>query len=61
MSDESNQFRSRACECRFLAAGARDAVSRRELTEIADALDDEARKIDAEELSPPCRIITMGV
>jgi hypothetical protein len=52
MSDESNQFRSRAYECRLLAAGARHAVSRRELTDIADALDDEARKIDAEELSP---------
>ena len=45
---ESAHFRSRARHCRELAQGARDELSRRELSEIANELDAEADAIDAE-------------
>jgi hypothetical protein len=41
---------------RRLAAAARDEASRRELTEMANELEAEARKIDAEQSGPELRI-----
>ena len=49
VSDESAHFRSRAKQCRDLANGARDEASRRELNDIADDLDAEADRLDADE------------
>ena len=49
MSDESHSFRERAKQCRKLAKGARDDYQRQTLTKMADELDTEAHKIDAEE------------
>ena len=46
---DAAHFRSRARQCRELARTARDAVSRRELNQIADELDAEAERIEAEE------------
>jgi hypothetical protein len=48
VADDSASFRKRAGECRELARRARDEAARRELTEIANELEAEARKIDAE-------------
>ena len=48
---DATYFRSRARHCRELAKGARDAVSRRELNDVADELDAEAESIEAEDWS----------
>lgn len=52
MGEGSSHFRRRAAECRELAKAARDEVSRRELNDIADELDAEAERIDAEGNDP---------
>lgn len=52
MGDEASHFRRRAAQCRELAMCARDELSRRELCDIADELDAEADKIDAERNGP---------
>lgn len=49
MSDEAKRFRQRAYDCRQLAKGARDPRDQRLLEDIADDLDAEADKMDAEE------------
>lgn len=49
MSEDSERFRKRAGECRALAAGARNALDRLSLEHIAEELDEEAAKIEAEE------------
>ena len=46
---EAERFRSRARQCRELAAVARDQISRDELTQIAIELEMEAERIEAEE------------
>lgn len=51
MGEEVDRFRERAAKCRGLAKIARDEESRRTLTDMADDLDLEADKIDAEEKS----------
>jgi hypothetical protein len=48
VGDESDRFRARALQCRALADAARRGEARRSLLEIADDLDEEAEKIDAE-------------
>lgn len=53
MGDEATEFRLRAAHCRELAKTARDEVSCRELNNIADELDAEADRIDAENNQPP--------
>jgi hypothetical protein len=52
MGDEADRFRFRAKECRDLAKAARDGVTRQELLTIADELEAEADRIDAEEGDP---------
>jgi hypothetical protein len=49
MSDDADRFHQRAGECRRLAADARDADTRRQLSRMATELDDEADRIEAEE------------
>jgi hypothetical protein len=49
MIADAAHFRSRARHCRELARSARDEVSRRELNHIADELDAEAVRMEAEE------------
>ena len=53
MADDAASFRARARDCRDLAAKARDQASRRELAELAEQLDAEADKIDAEQVQQP--------
>ena len=47
MTESSERFRNRAIDCRALAKGARHAVDAAMLEEIADELDEEARKIES--------------
>jgi hypothetical protein len=47
MSQDAQHFRSRAADCRKLARSARDVRDSEMLNEIADELDEEARKIEA--------------
>lgn len=49
MSDAANRFRDRARDCLNLAKGARYEGDRIMLEEIAADLEDEAKRIDAEE------------
>lgn len=49
MSEESKRFRQRARDCRRLAADAKADGDRRTLTEMAEELDAEADKIEAEQ------------
>lgn len=48
MGDDAEQFRERARECRDVAAQANDEEWRRTLLTLAQDLEDEADKIDAE-------------
>jgi hypothetical protein len=49
MSTDAHRWRERARDCRILAKTAGSAVDATMLEDIAAELDDEARKIDAEE------------
>ncbi|MFL6755318.1 MAG: hypothetical protein ACJ8EH_01725 [Sphingomicrobium sp.] len=49
MSEESDRFRTRARECRQIAAKVKDESWAQTLTDIADELDEEADKIDRED------------
>jgi hypothetical protein len=49
MSDVSIRFRHRAAECRTLAVAAKDDFQRNLLLEMADELEAEAARIEAEE------------
>ena len=49
MSEEALRFRRRAADCRALAKTARDARDRDLLNDIADELDAEADKIEADD------------
>ena len=51
MTDDSDRFRKRACECRELAKDARDQQSREELSAIAKNLEEEADEIDAAQVA----------
>jgi hypothetical protein len=51
MSEESERFRLRAKQCSELARLARDGLSRQTLTQMGLELDEEADKIDAEEVA----------
>ena len=51
MSDDAKRFRDRALDCRNLAKSARAPIDAALLEEIAEELDEEARKIEEEE--PP--------
>ena len=57
MSEESDRFRMRAHQCRELSKLARDDHSRQTLAQMADELDEEATRIEAEngpsDLIPP--------
>ena len=48
MSEDAQRFRDRALDCRVLAKGARNQEDRASLEELADELDAEADKIEAE-------------
>jgi hypothetical protein len=48
MSDDAKRFRNRATDCRALAKSARSEDDAAMLEEIADDLDDEARKLESE-------------
>jgi hypothetical protein len=52
MGDDAERFRRRARECRELAERAYGREWRGKLIEIADELDAEADKTDAEEEAP---------
>ena len=52
MPDESDLLRLRASECRRLAGDAKDDYSRRTLTRMADELDEEADRLEAEAAAP---------
>lgn len=47
MSDDAQRFRRRAIDCRNISKGALNVEDRWMLEEIADELDDEARRIEA--------------
>jgi hypothetical protein len=47
MPDDAQRYRNRARDCRALAKSARSEVDAAMLEEIAEELDDEARKIEA--------------
>jgi hypothetical protein len=49
MSADAKRFRDRAIDCRAVAKGTRSAIDAALLEEIAAELDEEAKKIDAEE------------
>jgi len=49
---DAAHFRSRARHCRELARTARDEVARRQLNDIADELDAEAKRMEVEEFRP---------
>lgn len=48
MGEEADHFRSRAEQCRELAKTARDIKDRETLSQMAEDLDAEAARIDAE-------------
>jgi hypothetical protein len=48
VTDESDRFRKRAIECRRLSNDARNSLDRAQLEQMAEDLDDEADKIEAE-------------
>jgi hypothetical protein len=48
MLEDSKRFRDRAIDCRALAKGALSADDAEMLEEIAEELDEEARKIEVE-------------
>jgi hypothetical protein len=49
MPDDAKRFRDRAVDCRALAKSARYQTDAEMLEEIAEELDDEARRIEREE------------
>jgi hypothetical protein len=49
MGEVSDRFRARARECRKLADAISEGPERNSLNEIADDLEEEADKLDAEE------------
>ena len=49
MSNDADRFRRRAADCRDLSQSARDVRDRSLLKDMAEELDAEADKIDAEE------------
>jgi hypothetical protein len=49
VKSEADAFRKRANECRDVANGTKDPEAQRELRALAEDLDGEASKIDAEE------------
>ena len=55
MSEEAVHFRNRATDCRALAKSARNPMDAEMLEEIADELDQEARKIEAAKVSRTTR------
>ena len=52
MSDEAARFRQRARECRLIAAEVGPNDWRQSLLDLAQDLEDEADRIDAEESGP---------
>jgi hypothetical protein len=52
MGDGARRLRDRAKECRVLSKGARNQSDRAFLQELAEELEDEAEKIDAEQVPP---------
>lgn len=53
MSDDVKRFRDHATNCRALSKSARNDVDRTMLEELADDMDAEANRIDAEERGDP--------
>jgi hypothetical protein len=50
MNLDAEAFRSRATQCRDVANGTKDIAAQRELRALAKDLDDEADKIEGEEI-----------
>ena len=50
MKSDADAFRKRAKQCRDVANGTKDTEAQRELRALAGELDDEADKMDDEEL-----------
>lgn len=57
MGEDASRFRERARQCRALAKDARDEEARRTLKEMAEELDEEAERIDAEKAAAPKIVI----
>jgi len=51
VSSDAESFRSRATQCRDIANGTKDIEAQRELLDLAKDLDDEAEKIESEEIA----------
>jgi hypothetical protein len=51
MGEDSQRFRQRAIQCRILAKDARDAGARQTLNQMGEELDEEADRLDAEEVA----------
>jgi hypothetical protein len=58
MSEDVERFRRRAAECRELGRKARDQRDRELLDDIAEELDEEARKMETE--SEPSEVAKPG-
>jgi hypothetical protein len=56
VSSDAESFRSRATQCRDIANGTKDIEARRELRDLAKDLDDEADKIESEEIPNTKRV-----
>ena len=57
MGEDAERFRGRARHCRILAKDARDGEARRTLNQMSNELDEEADRLDAEEVASPKIII----
>ena len=52
--EKAAEFRAEAAKCRALAKGTRDPVIARNLVELADEYDEEARRLDGQpDAQPP--------
>jgi len=51
VSSDAESFRSRAVQCRDVANGTKDTEAQRELRALAKDLDDEADKIEGENIA----------
>jgi hypothetical protein len=56
VSSDAESFRSRATQCRDIANGTKDIEAQRELRDLAKDLDDEADKIESEEIPNTKRV-----
>jgi len=51
VSSDAEAFRTRATQCRDVANGTKDIEAQRELRDLAKDLDEEANRIEGEEMA----------